>query len=84
VKNATALPVSIAGSAAAVAVSDIGLAWSVEHVVWPPAAKPAHMARRKPAIHFRRTAARHRHRAEAPSPVPAKPPQFVSHILTLH
>jgi peptidoglycan/xylan/chitin deacetylase (PgdA/CDA1 family) len=85
VENAQAFPVSLAGSPAAVAVSEIALSWSVEHVIWPPTAKPVHVARRRPPIHFRRTAAaRHRHGAEARPPAPAKPPQFASHILTLH
>jgi peptidoglycan/xylan/chitin deacetylase (PgdA/CDA1 family) len=74
------LPVSITGGAAAVAVSDIGLAWSVEHVVWPPAAKLVQFARRKAPIHFRRSAAArpHRPRADVLSPL------YASHILTLH
>jgi peptidoglycan-N-acetylglucosamine deacetylase len=82
-EQAQALPVSTVGGPAAVAVSDIGLSWSAEHVIWPPA-KRLHIARRKPPIHFRRTAAaRHRLRAEAPSPAGPKP-HFASHILTLH
>jgi peptidoglycan/xylan/chitin deacetylase (PgdA/CDA1 family) len=82
-ENAKPLPVSIAGSATAAAVSDIGVAWSVERVVWPPAAKSAKAARRKGPIHVRR-AARHRPRVEAPAPARAKPPRIASHILTLH
>jgi hypothetical protein len=79
------LPVSITGGAEAAAVSDIGLAWSVEHVVWPPAAKPVHFARRKAPIHFRRsaTAKQHRPRVEVP-PAAGPKPQYASHILTLH
>jgi peptidoglycan/xylan/chitin deacetylase (PgdA/CDA1 family) len=83
-ENTKDLPVSIAGSPMAVAVSNIGRAWSVEHVVWPPVAKPARAARRKAPIHVRRTAARHRHRAETPLPGGAPPPRIASHILTLH
>ena len=82
-ENVGALPVAIAGSPDAVAVSDIGLSWSVEHVIWPPTAKRVHTARRRPAIPFRRTAARHRPRVEAPSPAREKP-HYASHILTLH
>ena len=82
-ENAKPLPVSIAGSATAVAVSDIGVAWSVERVIWPPTAKSAQVARRKGPIHGRR-AARHRPRVEAPAPTRAKPPRIASHILTLH
>ena len=85
VANAKPLPASITGSPTAVAVSDIGLAWSVERVIWPPVAKRAHAARRKGPIHIRRTAAtRHRPRVEAPAPAGAKPPHYASHILTLH
>jgi peptidoglycan-N-acetylglucosamine deacetylase len=83
-ENAKTLPVSIAGGPAAVAVSDIGLAWSVERVIRPPAAKPVRAARRKGPIHFRRSAAtRHRPRVEAPLPAGAKP-HYASYILTLH
>lgn len=80
VESAQPLPVAITGGAAAVAVSDIGLAWAVEHVVWPPTAKPAQFARRRAPIHFRRSAGArpHRPRVEVPSPL------FASHILTLH
>jgi hypothetical protein len=79
------LPVSISGGSVAVAVSDIGLAWSVEHVVWPPAAKPAHFARRKAPIHFRRSAVARPHRPRVEMPPPAGPkPRYASHILTLH
>jgi hypothetical protein len=83
--SAKPLPVAITGGAAAVAVSDIGLAWSVEHVVWPPASKPVQFSRRKTPIHFRRSAAArpHRPRVGIPSPGAAKP-LFASHILTLH
>jgi peptidoglycan/xylan/chitin deacetylase (PgdA/CDA1 family) len=82
-ENAKPLPVSIAGSPTAVAVSDIGRAWSAERVIWPPVAKPVRTARRKAPIHVRRSAAtRHRHRVEAPAR--AKPPRIASHILTLH
>jgi peptidoglycan-N-acetylglucosamine deacetylase len=75
-------PISTVGGPIAVAVSDIGLSWSVEHVVWPPA-KRLHIARRKPPIHFRRTAAPRHPARPAPLPVAAKP-HFASHILTLH
>jgi hypothetical protein len=81
VENAKPLPVAITGGPTAIAVSDIGLAWSAEHVIWPPA-KRAHAARRKDPIHVRR-AARHRPRVQAPSPARAKP-RIASHILTLH
>jgi peptidoglycan/xylan/chitin deacetylase (PgdA/CDA1 family) len=84
VENAKTLPVSITGSPTAVAVSDIGRAWSVERVIWPPVAKPMHATRRKGPIHVRRAATRHRPRVEAPSPAGAKPPHYASHILTLH
>jgi hypothetical protein len=85
VANAKPLPASITGSPTAVAVSDIGLAWSVERVIWPPVAKRAHAARRRGPIHVRRAAAtRHRPRVEAPAPAGAKPPHYASHILTLH
>ena len=84
VANAKPLPVSITGSPAAVAVSDIGRAWSVERVIWPPVAKPAHVVRRKGPIHVRRTATRQRPRVEVPAPARAKPPRIASHILTLH
>jgi peptidoglycan/xylan/chitin deacetylase (PgdA/CDA1 family) len=79
------LPVSITGGSAAIALSDIGLAWAVEHVVWPPATKPVHFARRKAPIHFRRSAAAkpHRPRVEVPAPAGTKP-RYASHILTLH
>jgi peptidoglycan/xylan/chitin deacetylase (PgdA/CDA1 family) len=83
-ENAKTVPVSIAGGSSAVAASDVGLSWSVEHVIWPPAAKPVRAARRKGPIHFRRSAtARHRSRVEAPDPAGAKP-HYASHILTLH
>jgi len=84
VGDVQALPVSIAGGPAAVAVSELGLAWSVERVVWPPTAKPVHVARRKP-IQIRRSAAakQHRPRVGIPSPAGAKP-HYASHILTLH
>jgi len=82
VENAKPLPVSIAGGPTAIAVSDIGLAWSAEHVIWPPA-KRAHAGRRKAPIHVRRAAARHRPRVQTPSPARAKP-RVASHILTLH
>jgi peptidoglycan/xylan/chitin deacetylase (PgdA/CDA1 family) len=79
------LPAAITGGTAAAEVSDIGLAWSVEHVVWPPAAKAVQFARRKAAIHFRRSAAArpHRPRVEVPPPAAVKP-RYASHILTLH
>ncbi|MBV8752777.1 MAG: polysaccharide deacetylase family protein [Hyphomicrobiales bacterium] len=79
------VPVAITGSVAAVALRDIGLAWSVEHVVWPPAARPAQIARHRAPIHFRRSAAAkpHRPRVEVPAPAGAKP-RYASHILTLH
>ncbi len=84
VANATPFPVSITGSPAAVAVRDIGRAWSVERVIWPPVAKPVHAARRKGPIHVRRAAAtRHRPRVEGSAPAGAKPPRIASHILTL-
>jgi peptidoglycan/xylan/chitin deacetylase (PgdA/CDA1 family) len=83
--TATALPMSIAGGAVAVAVSDIGLQWSVEHVVWPPAAKPVQFARHKAPIHFRRSAAAKQHRPRVGLSPRAHPkPQYASHILTLH
>lgn len=79
------LPVSITGGSTAVALSDIGLGWSVEHVVWPPAAKRVQFARHKPPIHFRRSAAAKQHRARADARPPAAPkPHLASHILTLH
>jgi peptidoglycan/xylan/chitin deacetylase (PgdA/CDA1 family) len=82
--DAKPLPVSVTGGPVAVGVSDIGLAWSVEHVVWPPA-KPVHVGRRKPAIHFRRSAAAKQHRPRAPVPSPAGvKPHYAAHILTLH
>jgi peptidoglycan/xylan/chitin deacetylase (PgdA/CDA1 family) len=74
------LPVSIAGGPGAAAVSDIGMAWSAKHVVWPPLVKPAHVARRKDPLHVRRAAAK-RHRPQVE--VGAKP-RIASHILTLH
>src|SRR6266566_3919829 len=81
VANATPFPVSITGSPAAVAVRDIGRAWSVERVIWPPVAKPVHAARRKGPIHVRRAAAtRHRPRVEGSAPAGAKPPRIASHI----
>jgi hypothetical protein len=81
----TLAPVAAAGGPAAVAVSDIGVAWSVDHLIWPPAAKPAHVARRKVPIRSHRSAAtRHRPRVEAPFPLGVKPPRIASHILTLH
>jgi peptidoglycan/xylan/chitin deacetylase (PgdA/CDA1 family) len=84
VEQATPLPASISGSPTAAAVSDIGLAWSAERIVWPPVAKPAHLARRKEPIHARRTAAvRHRPPVGAPAPAGATPPRIASHILTL-
>jgi peptidoglycan/xylan/chitin deacetylase (PgdA/CDA1 family) len=84
VENAKPLPASISGSPTAVAVSGIGLAWSAERIIWPPVAKPAHVARRKDPIHVRHAAtARHRPRIEARAPVAAKPPRIASHILTL-
>ncbi|HXW27236.1 MAG TPA: polysaccharide deacetylase family protein [Xanthobacteraceae bacterium] len=82
VEHAPPSPVSQAGSPVAVAMTDIGLSWSVENVVWPPVAKPAHVARRKPPIHAR-PAARPWWRALFPPPSP-KSPQLASHILTLH
>ena len=81
--TAKSLPVSITGGPAAVALSDVGLGWSVEHVVWPPAAKPVRFARHKPPIHFRRFAKQHRTRAEA-RPAAGPKPHYASHILTLH
>lgn len=82
VADATPLPVSITGSPAAVALSDIGQAWSLERVIWPPIAKPVHVARRKAPIHFRRAAAaRGRPRVETPA---AAISRYASHILTLH
>jgi peptidoglycan/xylan/chitin deacetylase (PgdA/CDA1 family) len=81
-EDATAVPVAIAGGPDTVAVSDIGLAWSMEHVIWPPVGKPAHVARRKAPIHFRRSAARHRWRAAAP--FAGAEPRYAAHILTLH
>jgi peptidoglycan/xylan/chitin deacetylase (PgdA/CDA1 family) len=83
-ENAKTLPVLIAGSPMAVAVSNIGRAWSAERVVWPPAAKPARAVRRKAPIHVRRTVGRHRHRVDTPLPDGAPPPRIASHILTLH
>ena len=83
VENAPAFPVSTVGSRDAVAVSDAGLSWSIERVVWPPA-KSLHVARRRGPINVRRTVAvRHRPRVEAPAPGGAKP-HYASHILTLH
>ncbi len=83
--TASPLPVSITGGATAVAVSDIGLEWSVEHVVWPPTAKPVHFARHKAPIHFHRSATAKQHRPRVGLPPPAHPkPQYASHILTLH
>jgi hypothetical protein len=68
-----------------VTLSDIGLGWSVEHVVWPPSAKPVQFARHKPPIHFRRSATAKQHRARAEARPPAGPkPHYASHILTLH
>ncbi|HML14500.1 MAG TPA: polysaccharide deacetylase family protein [Xanthobacteraceae bacterium] len=82
-QDATAVPVAIAGGPDTVAVSDIGLAWSVEHVIWPPpVGKPVHVARRKAPIHYRRSAGRHRWRAELP--FIGAPPRYAAHILTLH
>jgi peptidoglycan-N-acetylglucosamine deacetylase len=83
--TAEPLPVSITGGRTAVALSDIGLGWSVEHVIWPPAAKRVQFARHKAPIHFRRsaTAKQHRARAEARPPADSKP-HYASHILTLH
>jgi len=78
------LPVSIVGGSAAVAASDIGLAWSVEHVVWPPTAKPTQFARRKAPIHFRRSAATKPHRPRVEVPPAGAKPRLASHILTLH
>jgi peptidoglycan/xylan/chitin deacetylase (PgdA/CDA1 family) len=82
VENPRPSPVSIAGGATAVALSDIGRAWSAERVIWPPT-KPAHVARRKGPIHVRRAATRHRPRVAARAPTGVKPP-IASHILTLH
>jgi peptidoglycan/xylan/chitin deacetylase (PgdA/CDA1 family) len=82
VDSAKLLPVSITGGHVAAAMSDIGLAWSAERVVWPPVAKRVHAARRKASIHVRR-AGRHRPRVEAPAPSGVKP-HYASHILTLH
>jgi peptidoglycan/xylan/chitin deacetylase (PgdA/CDA1 family) len=85
VEQAKPLPVSIAGGPTAAAMSDIGLAWSVERVIWPPLAKPAHVAQRKSPLQVRRAAAtQHRPRVAAPAPARAKPPRIASHILTLH
>jgi peptidoglycan/xylan/chitin deacetylase (PgdA/CDA1 family) len=84
--EAKPLAVLITGGPTVLAVSDVGLAWSVERVIWPPAAKPTHVARRKAPINFRRsTAAKQQHRPRAPVPSPAgAKPHFASHILTLH
>jgi len=83
-ETTTPLPVSITGGSTAVVLADIGLNWSVEHVVWPPAAKPAQVARRKPPLHFRRSATAKPHRARAEAPPAGATPHFASHILTLH
>ena len=73
---------STVGGHDAVAVSEVALSWSAEHVVWPPA-KSLHVARRKAPIKFRRTAAvRHRPRVQAPLQTRVKP-HYASHILTL-
>jgi len=79
------LPASMTGGSTAVALTDTGFGWSVEHVVWPPAAKRVQFARHKPPIRFRRPAAakQHRTRAEA-RPTAGPKPHFASHILTLH
>jgi peptidoglycan/xylan/chitin deacetylase (PgdA/CDA1 family) len=85
VGTANPLPVSITGGPTANAMSDIGLNWSADHVVWPPVAKRAHVVRRKGPLHVRRAVAkRHHRRVEAPAPAGAKPPRIASHILTLH
>jgi peptidoglycan/xylan/chitin deacetylase (PgdA/CDA1 family) len=82
--NAPPVPASAIGGHDEVAVSEIGLSWSTEHVIWPPV-RAEHVARRKAPIHLRRTAAaRHRSRVEAPPRARATPPHYASHILTLH
>ena len=86
-ENARLFPVSTADSAEAVALNEIGTAWSVENVVWPPVRKPVRVARPKPPIHGRpATAARPRppRPAAVVPPAQPKPPHLASHILTLH
>jgi peptidoglycan/xylan/chitin deacetylase (PgdA/CDA1 family) len=87
VESARLFPVAKAGGHDAVAMTEIGLSWSVENVIWPPVRRPPRVARPKPPIHFRpATTARPGRppRAVTIPPAHSTSPQLASHILTLH